>query len=122
MLTTTGNNDDVKNEISTLFIGLVEENNQKETTESWNKQCSVKNEKLSKTINFKIDAGAQANTLLLNIAQALNAKLVSSPATLVSYSGHQIRKTGQRVVELYRNDVWRSVTFELVDESLCSVL
>ena len=54
--------------------------------------------------------------------QALNAKVIPSPATLVSYSGHQIRNHGRTVIGLYSNDVQRSVTFELVDESHCPVL
>ena len=83
-----------------LFIGLLEVGNNQD---SWLKEYLIAHGNKKKIIQFKLDSGAQAKILSINIAKALSDENSSSQTKLVSYGGNCICNYGITTLSLVNN-------------------
>jgi hypothetical protein len=121
VVNTLETNPNSKYSMNELFIGLI---GNEVTKGTWIKHYDVAHGRMAHPVSFKIDTGAEANILSLDIAKKLNADILPSTAGLVSYTKHRITNHGKTKLRLHSRDqnedtdVW----FELVDDDLCPVL
>lgn len=59
-----------------------------------------------KSVDTKLDTGAQCNVLPLNLAKSLGLKLTQSPVKrIVSYTQHKVDVSGECIVETARQRI-----------------
>ena len=102
-----------------LFIGVIADGNNED---SWFQEYQVSNGAKSRVTRFKLDTGAQANILPIDVATALGAEIKPSQSRLVSYSGDPINSHGVAVLLVSHKMGEKSVVFELADAGSCPVL
>ena len=70
-----------------------------------------------KTVSFKIDTGAQANILPMNIFKTLKKKpeLADSKHKLISYTGQYLNTTGEAKIKCIHKDKQLDLNFHVVD-------
>jgi hypothetical protein len=86
------------------------------------KKFSVSHGAAKQEVKFKLDTGAQANILPVNIAQALGATIQRSSAKLIDYSGDVIRNHGHTILSEGSAPDGKPISFELADNDRCPLL
>lgn len=104
-----------------FFIHAVQNTMRKsDNAASWNIKLKTNN----KTINCKIDTGAQCNVLPKSVFESLkvNNKLNKSKAKLVAYSGHPLKTVGKVTIECEYKNKFYPITFQVVKGASCPII
>lgn len=107
-----------------LFVGSITKNNQIKTiqvTNLWETELKIQN----KIIKLKIDTGAMANVLPLNIFEVLELSkdiIKNTQVRLQSYTGGSLNVIGKCILSCYKNNVITDLEFYVVNSNTPAIL
>ena len=101
---------------SDIFLDSVE-------TEQNVKDWKVNMKICDKTVNMKLDTGAQCNVLPYHVYKQISRKpLKASKSRLVSYSGHRLNTVGKATLLVSTKDKYIPMEFEIVKDKSMPIL
>ena len=89
---------------------------------AWTVSLKLQGNVKEKTIQFKLDTGAQCNAIPADIHRQMCTKVSKSKAKLVSYSGHAIKTIGKCTMVCEHKKKYHDLEFQVIDGNVNPVL
>lgn len=108
--------------VNILFIGTVgTDGSYKSKTRSWSIELNIGKECID-NFSFKVDTGAEVNTITQTMAQTSKADIVPSKVRLLGYNGTVIKNHGHVIIPVRYGSAHADLRFEVVNNDLTPVL